>query len=33
LWVAIVVALVSGVDYFLSFWREANRPTKPLDAA
>jgi CDP-diacylglycerol--glycerol-3-phosphate 3-phosphatidyltransferase len=33
LWLAIVVAVVSAIDYFRSFWREANRPTKPLDAA
>jgi CDP-diacylglycerol---glycerol-3-phosphate 3-phosphatidyltransferase len=33
LWVSAVVAVVSGIDYFKTFWREANRPTKPLDAA
>lgn len=31
LWIAIVVAVVSGVDYFLAFWRDGARPTKPLD--
>jgi CDP-diacylglycerol---glycerol-3-phosphate 3-phosphatidyltransferase len=33
LWVSAAVAVISGIDYFKTFWREANRPTKPLDAA
>jgi CDP-diacylglycerol--glycerol-3-phosphate 3-phosphatidyltransferase len=33
LWVSVVVALVSGADYFHSFWRESSRPSKPLNAA
>jgi CDP-diacylglycerol--glycerol-3-phosphate 3-phosphatidyltransferase len=33
LWVAVIVAIVSGVDYLYSFMREASRPSKPLDAA
>jgi CDP-diacylglycerol--glycerol-3-phosphate 3-phosphatidyltransferase len=33
LWVAVAVALASGIDYFKTFWREANRGSKPLDAA
>ena len=33
LWVAVLVAVVSGIDYFRSYWREGNRPSKPLDAA
>ena len=33
LWVSVVVALVSGADYFHSYWRESNRPSKPLSAA
>jgi CDP-diacylglycerol---glycerol-3-phosphate 3-phosphatidyltransferase len=26
LWVVVILALVSGVDYFATFWREVNRP-------
>jgi CDP-diacylglycerol---glycerol-3-phosphate 3-phosphatidyltransferase len=33
LWLAAALAAISGFDYFKTFWREGNRPTKPLDAA
>jgi CDP-diacylglycerol--glycerol-3-phosphate 3-phosphatidyltransferase len=33
LWAAVVIALVSGFDYVMSFRRESQRPSKPLDAA
>jgi hypothetical protein len=33
LWAAVFVALLSGVDYFRSFWRENARSSKSLDAA
>jgi CDP-diacylglycerol--glycerol-3-phosphate 3-phosphatidyltransferase len=33
LWIAVVVAIISGLDYLSSFRREAARPSKPLDAA
>src|SRR5438552_1513989 len=32
LWLMVVVALLSGMDYFHRFWRESTRPTKPLNA-
>jgi CDP-diacylglycerol--glycerol-3-phosphate 3-phosphatidyltransferase len=33
LWLAVIMAIVSGVDYFYSFKREAARTSKSLDAA
>jgi CDP-diacylglycerol--glycerol-3-phosphate 3-phosphatidyltransferase len=33
LWISAAVAVISGIDYFKTFWREANRSSKPLDAA
>ena len=34
LWISVVVALVSGVDYFHRFWRESSaKASKPLNAA
>lgn len=33
LWISVVVALYSGADYLASYWRESNRPSKPLNAA
>jgi phosphatidylglycerophosphate synthase len=32
LWVVVVLALVSGIDYFRHFWRETSRPV-PAPAA
>src|SRR5688572_30035632 len=31
LWLAVIVAVVSGLDYLQSFRRESTRPPKPLD--
>jgi CDP-diacylglycerol--glycerol-3-phosphate 3-phosphatidyltransferase len=33
LWVSVVVAFVSGADYFASYWRESTRPSKTIRAA
>jgi len=33
LWLAVIVAIVSGFDYVSVFRRESARPSKPLDAA
>jgi CDP-diacylglycerol---glycerol-3-phosphate 3-phosphatidyltransferase len=33
LWVSAAVAVISAVEYFRAFWREPNRPSKPLDVA
>jgi CDP-diacylglycerol---glycerol-3-phosphate 3-phosphatidyltransferase len=32
LWASVVVAMISGADYFYNFRRESARPSKPLNA-